>query len=445
MDVGFVNDPSTKIMSALERFFPGAQIKPFSISYDMFESVMETQAGADIGLGPQTDKEKKDDAARAKASVLATARADKAEILDQLLKKIVAEGASDLHLSANEAPYWRIDGELKPIQGMKVLEGEEVLQLMLPLLDKHSRSEFMKTNDTDFGYTLPGVSRFRINMFRDHKGVGASIRVIPSTIFSFEQLGLPTALKELCNHPKGIVLVTGPTGSGKSTTLAAMIDYINKNRKEHIITLEDPIEFVYQNNLCLIHQREVGDHTQTFARGLRACLREDPDIVLIGELRDLEVIRIALETANTGHLVFGTLHTSTAISSLTRIIDAFPPEEQNQVRTSLSDTIKGVVSQTLCKCIGGGRVAAVEVLVVSTAVSNLILKQKFNQIASYMQTGKEAGNRVLNEELEKLVKRKKISREEAFSKALDKEDLRSRLEAAHVLARQQMSKGGDHD
>jgi twitching motility protein PilT len=246
---------------------------------------------------------------------------------------------------------------------------------------------------------------------------------------TFEQLDLPPVLRAFCEIPKGLVLVTGPTGSGKSTTLAAMIDHINRTRKQHIITLEDPIEFVHPSRSCLVNQREVGGHTKTFARALKACLREDPDIVLVGEMRDLETIALALETANTGHLVFATLHTNTAITSIDRIIDQFPGDQQAQVRSVLSEVLRGVVSQTLCRKIGGGRVAAFEVLVVNMAVQNLIREHKSVQITSVMQTGRAAGNTLLNDVLAQLVEDKKVDLVEALSKALDKDDLQRRFKA----------------
>jgi pilus retraction protein PilT len=270
------------------------------------------------------------------------------------------------------------------------------------------------------------IARFRVNVFVDKGGVSAVMRQIPAKILTFEQLNLPPVVARLCDNPKGLVLVTGPTGSGKSTTLAAMIDYINKTRAQHIITLEDPIEFVHKSEMCLVNQREVYAHTRSFARALKAALREDPDIVLVGEMRDLETIQLALETANTGHLVFGTLHTSTAISTVDRIIDVFPPAQQSQVRAVLADTLKGVVAQALCKKVGGGRVAALETLVLSYAVANLIREGKTHQIASAMTTSKAQGNTLLNESLAQLVNEGRVEYAEALSKALDKADFARR-------------------
>jgi twitching motility protein PilT len=302
-----------------------------------------------------------------------------------------------------------------------------VLELLGDALEERNRSEFEATNDTDFALSLPGVARFRVNLFRDLGGVGAVFRLIPTTILSLEQLGMPEVVADFCKLPKGLVLVTGPTGSGKSTTLAAMVDLINRGRQEHVITLEDPVEFVHQSRLSLVNQREVGSHTRSFAAAIRAALREDPDIILVGEMRDLETVSLALEAANTGHLVLGTLHTATAISTIERIVGLFPPEEQSRIQTTLADVIRGVVAQNLLKRIGGGRVAALEVMVSSPAVSNLIREGKMHQIASSMQTGKAAGNRLLNDSLADLVSRGVVDSEEALSKAVDKAELAKRL------------------
>ena len=297
----------------------------------------------------------------------------------------------------------------------------------MTLSEDRNRDEFEATNDTDFALELPGVARFRVNLFRDLGGAGAVFRLIPTTILSLDQLGMPPVVAKFCDLPKGLVLVTGPTGSGKSTTLAAMVDLINGQRKEHVITLEDPVEFVHQSRLSLVNQREVGSHTRSFSVAIRAALREDPDIILVGEMRDLETVSLALEAANTGHLVFGTLHTATAISTIERIVGLFPPEEQSRIQTTLADVIRGVVAQNLLQRIGGGRVAAVEILVSSPAISNLIRESKAHQIASSMQTGKAAGNLLLNDSLADLVSRGVVSPEEALSKAVDKGELAKRL------------------
>jgi twitching motility protein PilT len=301
-----------------------------------------------------------------------------------------------------------------------------------PICPEKNREEFEEVHDTDFAYEVPGLARFRCNYFMDRTGMGAVFRQIPTQIPTVDQLGLPKSITELCWLSKGFVVVTGPTGSGKSTTLAALVKFINQHRKDHIVTIEDPIEFVHPNEQCLINQREVGSHTTSFKRALRAALRQDPDIVLVGEMRDLETIGIAIETAETGHLVFGTLHTTTAPSTIDRIIDQFPADRQAQVRVMLSETLKGVIAQTLCKKKGGGRVAAFEILVVNSATSNLIREGKTYQIPSVMQTQKSLGNRTLNDSLMDLVKKGAVDPKEAYIKAVDKAGLVSLYERNNV-------------
>jgi twitching motility protein PilT len=340
--------------------------------------------------------------------------------IDRLFHRLVSEGASDLHMSSNEIPIIRKDGDMVRLSGESVLNAEELFALLSPIIPDTNRAQFEQENDTDFAYAIDGLARFRANLFRDRHGVGAVFRTIPAKIISAEKLGLSTAITDLCNLHKGLVLVTGPTGSGKSTTLCAMVDLINRTRSGHIITIEDPVEFVHENKQCLINQREIGQHTRSFKRALRAALREDPDVVLVGEMRDLETISIAIETAETGHLVFGTLHTTTAYSTIDRIIDQYPPDQQEQIRVMLSESLKGVVSQTLCKKIGGGRVAALEILLVNHAVANLIREGKTFQIPSIMQTSKNVGMRLMNEALMDLVDKKLTPPEEAMSKAVDK-------------------------
>jgi twitching motility protein PilT len=347
--------------------------------------------------------------------------------IDRLFHAMVALGASDLHLSPNEIPMVRKDGDMVRIQGEVRLSAEELFLLLEPIVPETNRRQFEAEDDTDFAYEIQGLARFRANLFRDRYGAGAVFRTIPAKILSAEQLGLSDAIKELCKLHKGLVLVTGPTGSGKSTTLCAMVDLINRTRSGHIITIEDPIEFVHENKQCLVNQREVGPHTRSFKRALRAALREDPDVVLVGEMRDLETISIAIETAETGHLVFGTLHTTTAYSTIDRIIDQYPPDQQEQIRVMLSESLKGVVSQTLCKKIGGGRAAALEVLLVTPAVSNLIREGKTFQIPSIMQTSRGMGMRLLNDALAELVENKIVTAEEALSKAVDKGGLKQQL------------------
>ena len=343
-----------------------------------------------------------------------------AAALDALFVRMHEMGASDLHLSCGEKPMVRVDGSLRRLDDQPGLTEQSLVELLRPATPDDNWAEFERCHDTDFAYEVPGLARFRGNLFRDRKGPGAVFRIIPSKILTAEQLGLSDKVLELCQLTKGLVLVTGPTGSGKSTTLTAMIDWINKNRDEHVITIEDPIEFVHDNVRCLINQREVGRHTEGFKRALRAALREDPDIVLVGEMRDLETIAIAIETAETGHLVFGTLHTTTAVSTVDRIIDQFPEGQQAQVRTMLSESLKGVIAQTLCRKIGGGRVAALEVLIGIPSVANLIREGKTFQIPSIMQTGRKYGMVTLNDALLQLVKKKLVEPEEAWRRAVDK-------------------------
>ena len=352
--------------------------------------------------------------------------------IDRLLNKLVESKGSDLHMSISSPPMIRKDGEMQQLPGLPVLTAESMERMIMPIVPARNREEFARTHDSDFAYELPGVCRFRANLFVDLKGIGAVFRVIPSKILSTDELGIPKEVLSLCHLPKGLVLCTGPTGSGKSTTLAALIDYINRTRSDHIITIEDPVEFVHPNKKCLINQRQVGEHTDSFKKALRAALREDPDIVLLGEMRDLETIAIALETAETGHLVFGTLHTSSAPATIDRIIDQYPPEQQNQIRVMLANSLKGVMAQMLCKKIGGGRAAAWEIMFGVPAISNLIREQKIFQIPSIMQTGRKLGMALMNDSLFRLVKEGIVAPEEAIAKANDKAGLLAMYQAANI-------------
>ena len=429
--VGFVDDPSPQVVSNVRALVPGMELDSVRVSLEWFNQIMGRLSGVAgaFSEGIELNTPAQGDLELVSGSEMLMEQQQSGASsanLDPLLRRMVAEGASDLHLSGGQQPRWRIDGEMLPISDLPRLGSTDVIELFDPVMEDRSRDEFEATGDVDFAYAIPGVARFRVNLFRDRGGAGAVLRVIPTNVLTMEQLNLPEVCRTICDQPKGLVLVTGPTGSGKSTTLAAMIDYINKSRKRHIITLEDPIEFVHQSLGCLINQREVGSHTGSFSRALKAALREDPDIVLVGEMRDLETVSLALETANTGHLVFGTLHTATAISTIDRIVDLFPADQQNQVRTVVADTLKGVISQTLLRRNGGGRVAALEVLVGSFAISNLIREGKNHQIASAMSTGRAQGNRMLNDELAKLVLDGSVTYEEALSKAADKADFTKR-------------------
>ena len=345
--------------------------------------------------------------------------------MDGLLRAMVEMKASDLHLSAGNAPMVRHDGEMKAVPGCGPLTSRDTERLLLSVATPRAREEFEQRHDADFAYEIAGVGRFRGNLFMDRKGPGGVFRIIPTKIMTAEEMGLSQEILDLCKLPKGLVLVTGPTGSGKSTTLCALIDYINRNRADHIITIEDPLEFVHENKKCLVNQRQVGDHTHSFKDALRAALREDPDVVLVGELRDLETMAIAIETAETGHLVFGTLHTSSAHGTIDRIINQFPAERQQQIRMMLADGLKGVISQMLCKKVGGGRVPALEVMIASPSISNLIREGKTFQIPSIMQSGKKLGMSLMNDSFLDLVKKHLVKPEDAYGKALDKSGLLS--------------------
>ncbi|HEY2515061.1 MAG TPA: type IV pilus twitching motility protein PilT [Polyangiaceae bacterium] len=350
--------------------------------------------------------------------------------INALFRAMVKQGGSDLHLSAGERPMIRKDGDMVRLDEQAArLRGDQVMELMRPIMPPTNLTEFEADHDTDFAYEIAGVSRFRGNAFMDRRGVSAVFRTIPTEIVTVEKLSLSPAIQNLCYLSKGLVLVTGPTGSGKSTTLSALIDLINRTRHDHVITIEDPIEFVHPNKSCLINQRQVGNHTNSFKRALRAALREDPDVVMVGEMRDLETMAIAMETAETGHLVFGTLHTSTAYSTIDRLIDSFPSDRQAQIRVMLSESLKGVVSQALCKKIGGGRIAAHEVLLVNSAIANLIREGKTFQVPSLMQTARKQGMVLLNDALYELVDKKKVEPREAYIKAIDKPSFVAQLKA----------------
>ncbi|NIA15758.1 MAG: PilT/PilU family type 4a pilus ATPase [Nitrospiraceae bacterium] len=351
--------------------------------------------------------------------------------IDRYLQMMVEHDASDLHFCTGCKPIFRKDGSIVRMREDE-LDAQKVKTLLYEIMPQPNEEEYNATNDTDFAYELPGCGRYRVNIYRDQRGVCGAFRLIPAEVLTFEQLKLPEGLKKLCALSKGLVLVTGPTGSGKSTTLAAMIDHINKTRTDHILTIEDPVEFVHPSHRCLINQREVNSHTESFQRALRAALREDPDIVLVGEMRDLETTHIAIETAETGHLVFGTLHTTTAISTIDRLIDQFPAGQQQQIRTMLASTLKAIIAQELLKKKGGGRVAVLEILIVNPAVSMLIRESKNSQIMSIMQTGQKLGMTILNQELARLVKEDMVEPEEAWRKAVDKEDLLKNFEAQSI-------------
>ena len=347
--------------------------------------------------------------------------------LDELLRLMVTKGGSDLHLRVGEPPVLRLHGEMHRVDGKPPVTNDALEAMLLSIMPDRNRGEFVDLWDTDYAYEIENVARFRANASRERKGAAAVFRTIPAQVVTVEQMGITPEVQQLCYLTKGLVLITGPTGSGKSTTLCSLIDLVNRARTDHIITIEDPIEFVHPNKNCIITQRQVGVHTKSFKSALRAALREDPDIILVGELRDLETVAIAIETAETGHLVFGTLHTTTAAGTVDRIIDQFPADRQEQIRVMLAESLKGVISQTLCKKIGGGRVAAREILLSIPAVSNLIRESKVFQINSVMQTSRKLGMITLNDALIDLVDGKLVEPKEAYMKAVDKANFASML------------------
>ena len=355
--------------------------------------------------------------------------------LDAFFNLMFEQKASDLHLSSGNPPILRINGELSRVD-FPPLENDHLKAMLYEIAPEYKIKVFEETGDVDFGYEIAGLCRFRANFFNQKYGIAAVFRQIPSKVLSFEDFEkfdapLPPVLKKFAMLHKGLVVVTGPTGSGKSTTLAAIVDYANKNRKDHIITVEDPIEFVHESKKSLVNHREVGVHTKSFASALRGALREDPDIVLVGELRDLETIELALTAASTGHLVFGTLHTQSAAKTVDRIIDVFPADQQNKIRATLSESLKGVVAQNLFKRIDKkGRVAALEILVFNTAVANLVREGKTHQIPGMIQVGKKYGNTPLDDSILDLLKMKRISPEEAYDKCIDKRKFRPFLTQA---------------
>jgi twitching motility protein PilT len=352
--------------------------------------------------------------------------------MDEMFRLMKEKEASDLHLSSDEQPIMRIHGRIDRLPDYAVHDDAMVRRVLYEIAPDRNKEQFEAEGDTDFAYEVPGVARFRCNFFLDRKGMGGVFRLIPSEVLTAQQLKLEPAILDLCLLSKGLVVVTGPTGSGKSTTLAAMIDYINKTRDDHIITIEDPVEFVHQNIKCLVNQREVHVHTEGFKRALRAALREDPDIVLVGEMRDLETIAIAIETAETGHLVFGTLHTTTAPSTVDRIIDQFPADQQAQIRVMLSESLKGVIAQTLLRTKDGKRVAAHEILLVPSAVANLIREGKTFQLPSQMQMGKSIGMVTMNDSILEFVKSGRVDPHEGYIKAVDKVGLLGNYESQGI-------------
>ena len=349
--------------------------------------------------------------------------------IDSLLTDAVVAGASDLHITVAAAPSARVRGELRPLADLEPLTGEDTQALLYRILTTEQQKRFELDRQLDLSYDVPGVARFRVNVFRQRESVAAVFRVIPDQLKTLEELGLPESLRTLTEHPRGLVLVTGPTGSGKSTTLAAMIDEINRNRTDHIITIEDPIEFVHRHKRCIVNQREIGTDAPGFGAALRAALRQDPDVILLGEMRDLETISTALTAAETGHLVFGTLHTQSAPSTIDRIIDVFTAEQQEQVRTQIAGALQGVITQTLLPTLDGqGRVPSLEILLPDDAIRNLIRQSKVEQIYSYMQTGSRAGMQTMEQSLADLVMRRVVAPDEALARSSRRDELVSLLQ-----------------
>jgi len=341
--------------------------------------------------------------------------------IDAFFKLMNDEGASDLHMISGQQPVLRVRGDIERVK-FKTMDNESLKSMLYEICPEDKIKVFEETGDMDFGYEIPGLARYRCNFFEQKYGIGAVFREIPSDILSCDQLGLPKVIPKLASLPKGLVLVTGPTGSGKSTTLAAIIDEANRTRSDHILTIEDPIEFVHKSNKCIINHREVGTHTKSFTAALRGALREDPDIILVGELRDLETISLAMEASMTGHLVFGTLHTMNAMKTVDRVVEIFPANQQGQVRSTLADALKAVVSQALFKRIDiKGRVAALEILICTPAVRNLIREAKTYQIPSVMQTGKKYGMQTVDDAIMELLEKKKISAEDAYINCIEKQ------------------------
>ena len=336
--------------------------------------------------------------------------------IHELLTFCVQQGASDLHLSAVMPPMIRVDGDIRRIN-LPPLADAEVQTMLFDIMDQQQQQSLRDNLELDFAYEVPGIARFRVNVFYQNRGLGAAFRTIPSRVLTLEELELKQVFKDLAMVPRGLVLVTGPTGSGKSTTLAAMVDYINENKHDHVLTIEDPVEFIHHSKKSLINQREVHQHTRGFNAALRSALREDPDVILLGELRDLETIRLALTAAETGHIVFGTLHTSSAAKTIDRIIDVFPAEEKSMVRSMLSESLQGVISQTLLKKTGGGRIAAHEIMMATPAIRNLIREDKVAQMYSSIQMGQAYGMQTMDQSLMLLAERGYISRQTAREKA----------------------------
>lgn len=358
--------------------------------------------------------------------------ADGEPAIHRFLRMMSEADASDLHLSSGVAPIVRLDGEMQALEAREPLGGDTLSAMLYEIAPPKARADFEARRDTDFSYAIEGVARFRINCFVDRRGVGAVFRRVSPEVMTLSDLGLPDAVVELCWLTRGLVLVTGPSGSGRSTTLTTLIDYVNEHRNDHVITVESPIEFLHDNRKCLVNQREVGTHTESYAAALDAALREDPDVVMVADLRDLETTALALELAETGHLVFATMPTASAIATVDRVIEQYPVDRQPQIRMMLASSLRGVISQTLCRRTGGGRVAAFELLVITHAAANMIRERKTEQLSAVMQTGKALGMQTLNDHLLSLVRDGQVGPEEAYGCAYDKEGLRLLLASIDI-------------
>lgn len=413
--LGCVDAPNPQVLSSVYDLLPGREVVPTNITQSYFDAFMEGMSGAGGGVAGG------DDDPDGEPSRLPPQ-------ISQIFDRMVIEGVSDLHLSAQRRPRWRLHGELKTLEDAPVMRAEELYSLLEPIMEERHKQEFSEYCDTDLVYSAPNGSRYRINMYRDDLGVSAAVRLLPSNIAALDDLNVPPVVERFCSLKKGLVLVTGPTGSGKTTTLAAMVDHINSTRALHILTLEDPVEFVHVNEQALVTQREVGAQTSSFTRGLRSALRQDPDVILVGELRDAETVALAMEAANSGHLVLATMHTNSAASTVDRIIATFPSDEQETIRNSLADVLGGVVAQALAPSMDGGRVGVYEVMVPTRAVCNLIREGKTFQIPDNMQTtARDEGHQLQMVVFEELVRAGKVSAEAALGLANDRDGLAGRL------------------
>ncbi|MFT4704041.1 MAG: twitching motility protein PilT [Bradymonadia bacterium] len=452
--IGFVDPPNSQVISSVKSQLGDLGLRPMRMLMSQYASLVDRfnlapkpqalsgvlpaanlltavsgahalESGAFATTADPTGKRRATVASGSHKAIVA--RPENLAQIMPILQAMLNNGASDLHLSAGQPPRWRIDGEIFPIPDVTALGDDEVLSIVGGLCPDTAWADFEKYYDCDFAFAAEGLARYRCNLFRDEAGVSAVMRLVPMHIPSMEQLGLPKAARRFTEINQGLVLVCGPTGSGKSTTLAAMIDWINENRRMHVITIEDPIEFQHQSKTAIVTQREVGKNAYGFKRAMRASLREDPDIILVGELRDAETMSLALEMAMTGHLVFSTMHTSTAISTVDRIVEMFPHEQHNQVRSTLAEVLRGVVNQQLLKRNGGGRIAAFECLVGTPAVANTVRLGKNHQLATIMTTNKKEGHRMINQDLQELVHSQAISPQAALARTPDVKDLRQRL------------------